>query len=183
MPASTYYADTVKYSALIFRFLVVLAAAVLSGCETAQPPSEAVPVPVEPVPVEPPKVSEPVVVEEVRVLKLESFPVQAFAYVTGYLPEAGAQLDGVEQLQAGRTITIGLTASRVVGLVPATGLVPFEKQVPLEILGLPAGVYQVVVNGVRSELVLDRDNGTAPGGMSAGDPGRGAGYVVPGTGY
>ena len=99
-------------------------------------------------------------VDSVRVLKLESFPVQAFAYVTGYLPDRATKIDHYNSELVGNQFVVELVTSRPQESIASTQLDPFEQKIPLEIASRPPGTYTVTVNGVAAVFTLDRRNGT-----------------------
>ncbi|MDB4673655.1 hypothetical protein OAF27_02460 [Verrucomicrobiales bacterium] len=137
----------------------------LTSCETTTPVVTQESPPAAPAKFAPPAtVEEPVTVTSVKVLKLESYPVQAFAYITGTLPSSDSKLNKPRQTRAAQTIEISLTTTRPNPGSGSGNPTPFEKKIPLEVEGLRAGNYYVVVNGAESTLTLTRDNtlDTAP---------------------
>jgi inhibitor of cysteine peptidase len=52
----------------------------------------------------------------------------------------------------GATFTINMTTLRDPNLICAQVLTPFEQTIPLDVAGLPAGRYRVVVNGVTAQF-------------------------------
>ena len=132
----------------------------LVSCETTEPVAvEEAAAPEAPAKFAPPAtIEEEVIVSSVKVLKLESYPVKAFAYITGTLPSSDAVLNEPRQKLLAQTIEISLTATRP---NPSTGNptpMLFEKKIPLQVDGLRAGNYYVVVNKAESTLTLSRDN-------------------------
>ncbi len=112
----------------------------------------------------PATIEEAVTVTSVRVLKLESQPIQAFAYITGTLPSSDSILNKPRQTRLAQTIEIALTATRPNSGTSELSPTPFEEKIPLQVDGLRAGNYYVVINDAESTLTLSRDNtaGTAP---------------------
>ncbi len=129
------------------------------GCVTTEKPPAVDPVVTPPSP--PPELGR-AIVESVRVLTLESRPVEAFAYVTGYLPDGATRIRSADQHREGNLIVIEIITERPAETVGGTALVAFEKRIPLEIVGLRAGEYTIDVNGVRATLALARDNVPSP---------------------
>jgi len=100
-----------------------------------------------------------VTVETVDILVMESFPLQVSASVSGYLSIPCVKLlnpavsyqDGVFQVVLAESnpgpaeICIAVTE-------------PFTTSIALDVEGLPAGIYQVDVNGVSAEFSFDTDN-------------------------
>lgn len=99
-------------------------------------------------------------VDSVQVMIMESFPVQVSISVSGnksvpcveLLPAAVARKDNVFTVVMAETV-LGPAESCIAVLDP------FEEVVSLDVLGLSAGDYTVVVNGVEAEFTLDMDNG------------------------
>jgi hypothetical protein len=119
-------------------------------------------------------------VETVDVLMLESFPVQVQVAVSGNLPDACTFIDEVITQQSGNTFRVAVTTIRQPGVACAQVVTPFEETVPLEVEGLPAGTYEVSVNGVTGSFTLDVDN-TLEGQEGAPTTGAGgAGSEEPG---
>ncbi|NLE77261.1 MAG: hypothetical protein GX605_10990 [Chloroflexi bacterium] len=97
-------------------------------------------------------------VEQVDVLLLESFPVQARVVARGNLRDGCTVVDRVTQERRGQEFWVTLTTARRTQDPCIQVLVPFEESTPLEVAGLPAGVYAVHVNGVRQTFTLAVDN-------------------------
>ncbi|MCW5617701.1 MAG: hypothetical protein KIS65_00540 [Nitrosomonas sp.] len=93
----------------------------------------------------------------------DSFPVQVFLNIRGHLSNGCVALRGIHQrLKNGRfEITVN-----AVSMVPNDGsvactqaLVPFERVVPLQVYGLPRGIYSYIVNGeIEGSFELTEDN-------------------------
>lgn len=98
-------------------------------------------------------------VESLEVLLMESFPLQARAVVSGYLPDGCTELYEVEVERQEQEFIISLTTRRQTGDVVCTmALVPFEESVDLEIEGLEAGTYTVIAQDQQAQFTLDVDN-------------------------
>lgn len=101
----------------------------------------------------------PVNVDSVEVLIMESFPVQVSVAVSGNLSVPCVELLPAAVARKGNEFTVVL-AETVLG--PAETCIaiiePFETTVSLDVLGLAAGDYTVLVNGVEAEFTLDMDN-------------------------
>ncbi len=99
-------------------------------------------------------------VDEVDVLVLESFPVQIEVVIRGTLPDGCTTIDRVEQVfdPDENTFWIDLSTVRRSDEVCTQALVPFEETVSLDVYGLAAGAYTVVVNDVRDTFTLEVDN-------------------------
>ncbi|MEW5989003.1 MAG: hypothetical protein AB1791_20450 [Chloroflexota bacterium] len=108
-------------------------------------------------------------VESVDVLMLESFPVQVHVVARGQMPEGCNQIDQVKQERQGNTFAVTITTRRPVGMMCSQVLVPFEETIKLDVEGLEAGLYVVVVNGVSGQFELATANGL-PGERNSGAP-------------
>jgi inhibitor of cysteine peptidase len=96
-------------------------------------------------------------VDEVEVEVMESLPLQASARVSGNLRNGCEQLGEASVRRFENTFTVTLPVN-VVGEMCTQALIPFTKNISLDIEGLPAGTYQVSVNGVSDSFVLDSNN-------------------------
>jgi inhibitor of cysteine peptidase len=142
---------------LLLFFLVVF---VITGC-SALTSEEAT----EPAPAETPSATADsgdaetpaALVEEIEVLMLESFPVQVNVIASGNLPDGCTSLNEPTPRREGNTFVVNLTTTRV-DEICTQALVPFDKVIPLEVEGLPAGTYTVSVNGLTETFTLDVDN-------------------------
>ena len=98
-------------------------------------------------------------VDTVQIMLMESLPVQGSATVSGnksvpcvnLLPAAVSRKDSVFTVVMAETV-LGPAETCIAVLEP------FETSVSLDVLGLSAGTYTVVVNGVSAEFTLDSDN-------------------------
>lgn len=100
-------------------------------------------------------------VNSVELLTLESFPLQMIAIVKGDFSDGCTQMAGSEQTIDGNTITVTLKGARPADVACTEALVPFEENVGVDIFGLAAGDYTVVVKGVNdvtATFTLDMDN-------------------------
>jgi inhibitor of cysteine peptidase len=97
-------------------------------------------------------------VDRVEIVMRESFPVQISALAVGGLPDGCTVLDQVIQEREENTFHITLTTTRPSDEDCTAVLVPFQKAVEIESVGLKAGKYTVLVNGVTAEFELEVDN-------------------------
>jgi hypothetical protein len=94
----------------------------------------------------------------------ESFPVQVAAVVRGSLPDGCTKIDAVTQTRdpAEKRLQVTITTLRPQDQACTEAEVPYEETVPLDVLGLPAGTYTVVVNdaadGGTASFTLEADN-------------------------
>jgi hypothetical protein len=112
----------------------------LSGCET--------------VPKAPPP--RPVQIDRVSVLTTEfQGRIEAYADVSGHLSSGVAQMVEPRQWREGYRLYIEMNEQTPAGSVGTTGLVPFQRRIPIEIGGLAPGVYIVNINGKEEHLEID----------------------------
>ncbi|MEZ4517594.1 MAG: hypothetical protein R3C44_12465 [Chloroflexota bacterium] len=97
-------------------------------------------------------------VDSIEILILESFPVQVHVIARGNLPDGCTTIDQVISQQDDSVFRVAVTTFRQPDAICTEALVPFEETIPLDVAGLPAGTYQVVVNGVQDSFTLDVDN-------------------------
>ena len=97
-------------------------------------------------------------VNSVDVLILESFPVQVNVTARGDLPDSCTQIDEIITQRTDDTFRVALTTLRQPAANCTQALVPFEQSIPLDVVGLTAGTYNVLVNGVPGSFTLDVDN-------------------------
>lgn len=97
-------------------------------------------------------------VDNIDILIMESFPVQVRVVITGNLPDGCTRLDQTEVTRTENTFQVELTTRRPVDVACTEALVPYQENVPLDVVGLPAGEYTVEVNGVTGTFTLDIDN-------------------------
>jgi inhibitor of cysteine peptidase len=96
-------------------------------------------------------------VEEIDILTLESFPVQIFVIASGYLPDPCTEIYQISQEREGNTFFITIETYRSPGFCIQV-IAPFKEVIPLQVYGLPAGIYTVEVNGVQGTFDLEIDN-------------------------
>ncbi|MDM8521449.1 hypothetical protein QUF64_15485 [Anaerolineales bacterium HSG6] len=98
------------------------------------------------------------IIDTVEALILESFPVQINIVVQGAFPDGCTELGEVTQLRNGTEFVIQLKTLTAQNQACTEALVPFEHIESLEVEGLPAGSYQVLVNDKTAEFELSMDN-------------------------
>jgi inhibitor of cysteine peptidase len=97
-------------------------------------------------------------IDSVDLLMLESFPLQMTAHVTGNYPDGCTGLGTVTQERVENIITITVETARPADRMCTEALVPFAENISVDINGLLAGEYAVIVNGVEATFTLDTDN-------------------------
>jgi inhibitor of cysteine peptidase len=103
-------------------------------------------------------------VEEIEVVFLESFPLQVHVQAKGYLADSCTTIDEVSIDRADHRFKVEITTRRPAQEMCAQIVQPFEKSIPLDVYGLPAGDYSVDVNGVQAEFTFAQDNILPEGG-------------------
>ena len=104
------------------------------------------------------EVGESVYVETADALILESFPLQVNIKITGNLPDGCTTIYQTESEQEGNSFKVKILTLREKEAMCTQALVPFEISVPLDVIGLPAGIYEVIVYDVRTEFTFTQDN-------------------------
>lgn len=97
-------------------------------------------------------------VEAVEVLLLESFPLQVQVVARGNLPDGCTQIDEVTELLEGNTFRVEIRTIRPADAICTAVIVPFQQVIPLDVYGLPAGAYKVLVNGQPAAFEFSQDN-------------------------
>lgn len=99
------------------------------------------------------------IVDSIEVAIAESFPVQVFVTVRGNLPDGCTTIDQIIPVREGNTFNVSITTIRPADQVCTQALVPFENTFALDVNGLLAGDYTVVVNTTATTTFnLDVDN-------------------------
>ena len=98
------------------------------------------------------------VVEEIEILILESFPVQINVIAKGYLSDGCTEIGDITKVKDGNTFAITVETIRPADAMCTQAIVPYEKSIPLDVYGLNAGTYTVVVNGMSGSFELAMDN-------------------------
>jgi hypothetical protein len=90
--------------------------------------------------------------------------------VDGYLPDGCTEIDEINKSfdQQTKTFDVEITTVRRADKVCTEQTVPFEKNIPLDVYGLPAGTYTVNVNGVTDTFTFESDNKLAGAGPQSG---------------
>src|SRR5574341_967370 len=97
-------------------------------------------------------------IRSIDVLILESFPVQVQVNIQGDLPDACTTIAEITSSRAGNTFTVKVITQRPTDAMCAQVLVPFQQNVALDVYGLPAGEYTVVVYDKTATFTLTSDN-------------------------
>ena len=140
----------------IFRLLLLGLAMV--GLASCLPGSGGAPPAPTDVAADPVAVTELASVEAIEIQQLEIFPVQVNVLAKGSLPDSCTILEAPEQSIDGSTLQLRIRAAQSSGVACPEGTVPFETTVSLDVIGLPAGIYVVDVNGLQGTFTLQVDN-------------------------
>lgn len=147
-------------SRLTLLFLVLL---LLTACGGSVAPTGSDPVGDEPTelpadPAEGEMVIQEMEIQSLDLLMLESFPVQVQAHVTGFLPNGCASVGEIEQRREGDTFFVTVPVQFPADAICTMILKEEDVTIPLEVAGLKAGEYHVVVNGIADSFTLQSDN-------------------------
>lgn len=96
--------------------------------------------------------------EDIEIQLSESLPLQVHVVVKGYLSDGCTKIDRIKQERTDDDFSITITTIRPVDLNCIQVIVPFEKTIPLDVLGLKAGVYTVTVNDMSDTFTLEVEN-------------------------
>ena len=97
-------------------------------------------------------------IHEVEPVYFDSVPVEIFVRARGTFPNACTGVDTIHQEFADDLFEITITVRRISSDDCGVEPVDFEESIPLNVFGLPAGVYRVNVNGVEAAFELEQDN-------------------------
>lgn len=92
-------------------------------------------------------------IEAVDLRVAESSPPLVFAHVRGYLPDACAHLDSIEQRMAGNDVIVVIRIRRPNELACAQVVGVYEHDIPL-VGPFTSGRYRVLVNGIERTIEL-----------------------------
>ena len=95
-----------------------------------------------------------------RVDTTESFPIQKTLVLQGDLPNGCTYLNNPSQFRDGNTFYVSITTRVEENDLCTQALTPYEKSIPLNVCGLPAGTYVVNINNNEREISfeIDQDN-------------------------
>ena len=98
-------------------------------------------------------------VESIKIVIAESFPVQVFALLRGYLGDGCTEITAITSRgPVDNRFDIEITTQRPSEAMCTQALVPFEHNVPIHAYGLPAGDYEVVAGDASASFTLRQDN-------------------------
>lgn len=97
-------------------------------------------------------------IKEVETVILESFPVQVNVVVYGEFPDSCTEVGKITVTREGSIFFVKMNTRRPADAVCAQVITPFERVIPLDVVGLKKGIYTVNVNSVRGTFELQTDN-------------------------
>ena len=97
-------------------------------------------------------------VEEVELVMLMSFPLQVHLHVSGYLADPCTEIKAIQTEREKFAFEILIETAREADVFCIQVEEPFENNIPIDVYGLPAGEYTVLVNGVRTSFTFTQDN-------------------------
>ncbi|MBM3137271.1 MAG: hypothetical protein FJZ98_03670 [Chloroflexi bacterium] len=145
---------------LLLTTLLVVTACLLMPVNDADDPvsSDDLPVPTATVDHEKYELGERVIIESVDIMFLESFPLQVRILITGSLPDGCTTVYRAESAREEDRFTVRIFTLRERDAMCTQALVPFEISVALDVYGLPAGTYRVMVYDFVTEFTFTQDN-------------------------
>ena len=103
------------------------------------------------------------VVENVEIIFLESFPLQVHMVASGYLPDPCTEIDEISVERDFNRFEVLITTLREAEVMCIQVIEAFEQNIPIDVYGLPAGDYTVMVNGIDAEFTFLQDNSIPEG--------------------
>ncbi len=97
-------------------------------------------------------------VDTLEVLVLNTVPIQVQVVARGTLPDGCTRIETVSITRQGTEFRGLITTSRPADAQCTTIVLPFERIIPLDVAGLPAGDYSVIINQGAATFSLDQDN-------------------------
>jgi len=104
------------------------------------------------------KNNEMVNIDAVQLEIMESFPVQVVAQVKGSMVDECERIGTISQARNGNTIFVTIDEEEIYDCEGLDDEKTFLETINIETIGLPAGTYKVVVNGIEREFELTVDN-------------------------
>jgi inhibitor of cysteine peptidase len=97
-------------------------------------------------------------VETIQVITLESFPVKVQVEAKGYLPDSCTEIKQIQTQKEENSFNITISTKRPKDAICTQAIVPFNRTIPIDVLGLKAGNYTINVNGIKGSFELAVDN-------------------------
>jgi inhibitor of cysteine peptidase len=96
-------------------------------------------------------------VERIDVGVLMKRPASVHVNAFGTLPDSCTEIERSQQERFGSQISVMLSTRRESRAGCVAEARPFERRILLDVVGLPAGVYSVTVNGVQGSFHITKD--------------------------
>jgi hypothetical protein len=97
-------------------------------------------------------------VQSIQVRMLETFPAQANVWVQMTLAKRCQIISAITEEQHDNSFKLNMVIGEEIGIPCTPEIQEFDQIIPLNLRNLPAGVYQVEVNGKIDEFRLAVDN-------------------------
>lgn len=85
-------------------------------------------------------------------------PVKVQVVAKGYIQASCTKIVDVTQKRDGNTFTVTLSTFQQTGIICSDIEAPYQQSIDLDVAGLKAGTYTVVVDGVSKQFTLAADN-------------------------
>jgi len=96
-------------------------------------------------------------VERIDVSVMMKRPASVHVNAFGTLPDSCTEIERSQQERFGSQINVMLSTRRESRAGCVAEARPFERRILLDVVGLPAGVYSVTVNGVQGSFHITKD--------------------------
>lgn len=110
----------------------------------------------------------PAPVEAIEIFQVDTFPAKANVVARGHFPNECMTIDQISQERRGGTIVVTIDSVESGDSACPVERVAFEEVIELNLVGLPAGIYVIDVNGLQGTFKLQRDNIPDEGNAVAG---------------
>lgn len=96
-------------------------------------------------------------IDNITIKTSNGFPVEKTLVLKGSLADGCSYLNDPQVIRKGNVFYVNLTTFKE-GDTCTEALVPYERNIGLDVAGLPAGTYNVVINGKQTSFELAQDN-------------------------
>jgi len=97
-------------------------------------------------------------IKAIEVVMYESFPQQVNVVAKGQFTDNCTKIGDIMENQSGNTLKLTITTTRETNKVCKPMKRVFEEMIPLNVVGLRAGIYNIKVNNLSDFFELDVDN-------------------------
>ncbi len=91
-------------------------------------------------------------------VNIETFPFEVVVTAGGNFPNGCTKVSDIRTIRTDNTFFTAIEQQNDIDSVCTQALVPFQEIFTLEVVELPAGQYDIDVNGIRNTFVLPIDN-------------------------